>query len=67
MTWKDKPEIGLKDVTGPELPASPGRLEDTPAVRETPAASPAGPKKHRVPGRPLRVVPVRTSPPKSTG
>lgn len=66
MTWKDKLEIGLKEdapyrkdnlpeseVTGPEVPAGPGRSPVIPAARAKGASpSPA-------PGKKRRVAPVR--------
>ena len=61
MTWKDKLEIGLKEdapyrkdnlpeseVTGPEVPAGPGRSPVIPAARKGASTSSAPGKKRRV-------------------
>lgn len=73
MTWKDKLEIGLKEdapyrkdnlpdseVTGPEVPAGPGRSPVIPAARTKGSRTSAAPDKKR------RVVPVRAGTSKRT-
>ena len=79
MTWKDKLELGLKEdapyrkdnlpateITGPELPAEPGRSPEIPAARENPTAAPVELGARPAPAKPYRIVPVRASPPKTS-
>ena len=58
MTWKDKPELGLKE----DAPA-PGSPE-IPAARENPTAAPAELGARPASSKPYRIVPVRSGPPK---
>ena len=77
MTWRDKPELGLKEdapyrkddlpaseITGPELPAATGTSPEIPAARENPTAAPAELGARPASIKPYRVVPVRSGPPK---
>ena len=78
MTWKDKLELGLKEdapyrkdnlpateITGPELPAEPGRSPEIPAAREN-LTAPAEPGARPASIKPYRIVPVRATPPKTS-
>ena len=80
MTWRDKLEPGLKEdapnrkdnlpageSTRPELPAAPGRSPEIPAARENPTAAPAELGARPASGKPYRIVPVRSGPPKDKG
>ena len=77
MTWRDKPELGLKEepasgednwlpsqIRGPELPTGPGRSPEIPLVRGDRTQVATEPRARTTPARSRRTGRVWARPPK---
>ena len=66
MTWRDKPELGLKEdqIRGPELATGLGRSPEIPLARGDRTEIPAATRVRRVPRQSRRTAGMRSGPAK---